>query len=70
MSETILLLIFLVMLIDKTAFYKLYGWLFSPHLATKAARPKPLEREALKKADEITTIGPKLFGQQGKDDSD
>ncbi|MFC1967723.1 cation:proton antiporter [Chloroflexota bacterium] len=60
---------FLVMLIDKTAFYKLYGWFFSPHLPVTSGQPKPPEREAVRNTDEITPIGPKLFGKQDKDDS-
>jgi NhaP-type Na+/H+ or K+/H+ antiporter len=58
----------LVMLIDKTKFYELYGWLFSPRLPNILSRKKLQEREPLGKSDDIVPAGPKLFGKQDKND--
>ena len=60
---------FLVMLIDKTKFYELYGWLFSPSLPNLFGRMKSQTREALTKSDDIVPAGPKLFGKQDQNDS-
>ncbi|MFC2051939.1 cation:proton antiporter [Chloroflexota bacterium] len=60
---------FLVMLIDKTKFYELYGWLFSPSLPSLFGRTKSQSRESLSKSDDITPAGPKLFGKQNQDDN-
>lgn len=56
----------LVMLIDKTKFYEIYGWLFSPSLPDILGRKKPQGRTSLNKADDILPAGPKLFGKQDK----
>jgi len=61
---------FLVMLIDKAKFYKLYGWLFSPSLPSFFSGPKYQSRESLSRSDEILPAGPKLFGKQDQDDND
>jgi cell volume regulation protein A len=59
----------LVMLIDKTKFYEIYGWLFSPSLPDIFGRKKLQERESISTPDDIVPAGPKLFGKQGKSDS-
>ncbi|MFC1914292.1 hypothetical protein ACFLXF_03365, partial [Chloroflexota bacterium] len=67
---------FMVMLLDKTGLYELYGWLFSPKVPgfllktsyhTKTRYPI---KEALDKSDKITPTGPKLFGSQKRKDND
>jgi len=60
---------FLIMLIDKTSLYKLYGWFFSPRLPDFFGKTKSREREALRESDDVAAIGPKLFGKQDKNDS-
>ena len=60
---------FLVMLIDKTKFYKLYGWLFSPHLPNLFGGPKYQSKKSLSKSDDIVPAGSKLFGKQDQNDS-
>jgi NhaP-type Na+/H+ or K+/H+ antiporter len=60
---------FLVMLIDKTKFYEIYGWLFSPRLPDILGRKKPQGRESLNKTDDILPAGPKLFGKQDENNS-
>ncbi|HEY33575.1 MAG TPA: sodium:proton exchanger [Dehalococcoidia bacterium] len=54
---------FLVMLIDKTKFYEIYGWLFSPSLPDIFGRKKSQEKESLSNSDDIVPAGPKLFGK-------
>ena len=70
---SIIITSFLVMLIDKAKFYKLYGWLFSPTLpgffGGSKYQPKYQSRESIKRSDEILPAGPKLFGKQDQDDS-
>jgi len=61
---------FLVMLIDKTNFYEVYGWLFFPSLPSLFSRTKSQSRKPLSKSDEIMPAGPKLFGKQNQNDSD
>jgi len=60
---------FLVMLIDKTRFYELYGWLLFPTLPSLFGKTKPLLRKSLSKSDDIVPAGPKLFGKQDQNDS-
>jgi cell volume regulation protein A len=60
---------FLVMLVDKTRFYELYGWLFYPSLSSLFGKAKPLSRESLSKSGDIVPAGPKLFGKQDKSGS-
>ena len=60
---------FLVMLIDKTKFYELYGWLFSPSLPHPFSKTKLRPRESLSKSDDIRPAGPKLFGGQNQNNS-
>ena len=60
---------FLVMLIDQTRFYELYGWLFSPSLPNLFRRTKSQPRQPLSKSDDIIVAGPRLFGKQGQDDA-
>ena len=60
---------FLVMLIDKTRFYELYGWLLFPTLPSLFGKTKPLPRKSLSKSDDIVPAGPKLFGKQDQNDS-
>jgi NhaP-type Na+/H+ or K+/H+ antiporter len=59
----------LVVLIDKTKFYELYGWLFSPSLLNLSGRMKSQKRESLNQSDDIVPAGPKLFGKQGQNDN-
>jgi len=54
---------FFVMLIDKTKFYEIYGWLFSPRLPDIFGRKKSQGKESLDNADDIVPAGPKLFGK-------
>ena len=61
---------FLVMLIDKTNFYEVYGWFFFPSLPSLFSRTKSQSRKPLSKSDEIMPAGPKLFGKQNQNDSD
>jgi len=60
---------FLVMLIDKTQFYKLYGWFFYPRLPNLFSSSKSQSRESLNKSDDIVPAGSKLFGKQDQADS-
>ncbi|MFC1939363.1 cation:proton antiporter [Chloroflexota bacterium] len=60
---------FLVMLIDKTKLYKIYGWLFYPSLPNLFGRAKYQARESLRKSDYIVPAGPKLFGKQNQNES-
>jgi len=60
---------FLVMLIDKTKFSGLYGWLFYPRLPNLFTKTKPQQGEPLRESDDIIPVGQKLFGKQGQDDS-
>jgi len=66
---SIIITSFLVMLIDKTKFYEIYGWLFSPSLPDIFGRKKPQGRESLSESDDIVPAGQKLFGKQEKNDS-
>ena len=60
---------FLVMLIDKTKFYAIYGWLFSPSLPDIFGRKKSQGREAVSNPDDIVPAGLKFFGKQEKNDT-
>jgi len=61
---------FLVMLMDKTKFYELYGWLIYPHMPKFIGRRKYLDRKMLNKSDDIAPIGPALFGKKNNDSND
>ena len=58
---------FLVMLIDKTKFYELYGWFIYPSIPDFFSRRKAQTSKTLSKSDDITPAGPKLFGKQEQD---
>ena len=60
---------FLVMLIDKTKFYELYGWVLYPGIPGFLSRTKAPTRKTLRKSDDIIPAGPKLFGKQDQDDN-
>jgi len=66
---SIIITSFLVMLIDKTKFYKLYGWLFSPRLPNLFGSSKYQSRKSISKSDDIVPAGSKLFGKQDQNDS-
>ncbi|MFC1907910.1 cation:proton antiporter [Chloroflexota bacterium] len=61
---------FLVILIDKTKFYELYGWLFNPRLPKFLSKAKFQSKKQLNESDDITPAGPKLFGKQDQNGSD